>query len=231
MATKEMKQQARTAAAVLAHRRYARCRSDDDQGVEDRILAALVARKPLTVVGYWGVGDRSLANGIDVQALDHLAAVQAALGVASRFVLLSADAHGYLNGEDDEAVLDYLSAINQMANERFFEFHWLSFLWREWGLRPPFGSVNEEEWQVNPLAPILEGRSAKHYRGSLSHREDAQRYWLMARRERDLVAGEFPGAIWWTYSSPEFAAILANMPRVYLWSTRKGNTHPPWFMG
>lgn len=231
MATEEMKQKAQAVAAVLKSRRFARCRSDDYQGIEDRIMAFLAVEKPVTIVGYWGVGNRSLANGIDTQALDHLATFQSALGVDSRLVLILADEHARLNGKNPEAVLDYLSAIGQMANERFFEFHWLSFLWRQWNLAPPFGSVTDEEWQANPLAGTLESRSAKHYHGGrFTHREDAQRYWLMARRERLLMAKEFPGAIWWTYSSPEFAPILADMPRVYLWSTKKGTSNPPWFM-
>ena len=225
-----MNGKARAAYTALTHRRGSRCKPDAPEWVQSQISDVLEREEPLTLVGFWGVGEREKPNGVETAAFDLLGSIWGGLPVGRRFILILADEHGRLNGKNPSRMANYLSGVAAMATERGFESIYQSVLWRRWGLREPFGALNESEWAQNPLAAILEARSQKHYQGADSAREDAQRYFLMCRRERSLMPRAFPGAIWWTYSSPQFKEILPDMPRVYFWSLSKGVCNPPWFM-
>lgn len=215
---------------VLVARDHSRCKPDQPEGVWLRIREAFEQARSFSLVGFWGVGERDSTAPVDAQALDFLAGIVGRLPLSSTLTLILADEHGRLNGRDGWEAANYLADVARLAEARNFTTVYLSAFWRKWGLDEPFGTMTDFQWDQNPLAHILEERSRKHYRGPHSARQEAQRYYLMCRRERVLVPSEYPEAVWWTYSSPDFAEILPAMPRVYFWSLRKGMSAPAWFL-
>jgi hypothetical protein len=204
-----------------------------------RILGdALAGGGAVSFLAYWGCGVRDEPNDIDRQSLRRLRELVDQVKVDTylhpRLTTMLMDVHATVNRRAASVQSAYFSRVGECARERGFDVVWQSDVWRARGLTIEDVARHAEheaftaKWNALEIQSRLLARAAKHV-PSDAPLVAARRYFAACDLERPALDAHFAGHIFVTYSSPEFDACLPSLPRLYVFSHRKGAAASPWF--
>ena len=188
---------------------------------------------------YWGCGKRDSIADVDRATLERLAEYLAAADLVAEaptsLTIMMNDIHSTINDFSRNHFERYFRQIAQHAEGIGFGVVRQSAVWEKYGL--DVETIREEamsdrfdlEWDRFPLREKLVSQAAKHFQGA-SSQTGARSYALACSREGPVIADAFDGHIFLTYNGPDMNACLPPMPKLYLYSHRKGKTEKPWFL-
>ncbi len=199
-----------------------------------RIIAdAVVHRRPIPFVLYWGKGPRCGHDDPDAKCLDYLAAlahrVSAVYEPGAAVKLIFTNTHARLNGYSDIAIRTYFTAIEGQAHRRGFDCCWLGQLIET-------TQAQAEDFVLGDNVPddmlaTLSASAMKWYRGHDSAEQGALKYFHMNMVEKRAVELSFPNAIFLTFNSSKFRILFPNrLPIFYMYSLQRGVSVKPWFL-
>lgn len=198
----------------------------------------MVANKPIPIVMFWGASDKQKTTKSDVEALDKLVRITDEVKKVYRpglsFQILLADRHAETNGFDVHVATSYLAQISKLAKERGIGSMYLSEIWKKRGLtvkkvRERAARITDKEWTDIVLRKHIETTARK--KGYADAISAARAYYVMRTSEAPIIEKKFARSVFATYSDDSSQDILPNMPTLYLWVNRKGNSSLPWFDG
>lgn len=222
----------------LTARRYRRTATADGDAIVDLVQSAYLEGRPVQFLTYWGCGKRRDVAEVDTAALDRLQSflADASLveGSPMHLVLMLNSMHSTVNAFPEDHFRAYYSAIEAEAVRRGFEVVWQDDVWDELGLdvnavidRAGSGDF-DDEWEDFEIREQLVRQAGKHFQGGEAE-AGARRYALTCLVEGPAFAEHYPDSIFITYNGPDMDACLPDLPKLYLYSFKKGVTVKPWF--
>ena len=222
-------------------RKWLRQHVETNRGpVYNNVQQALRAGTPLKFFKYWGAAAKDALDEIDTAALKRLMTMLGILNDQHPFgvslTLLFMDTH-YLgiNGFDRARTERYTAAVNEYITRHGYQTMHASALWREGGLthemvrasaaRPEFDAY----WRHLAVREQLIMQAGKHGQHGVPE-QLARTYCCANLMERELYAQRFAGSIFLTFSKESEEQLLPDLPKLYLFSHRKGASEKPWFV-
>jgi len=219
--------------------KYKRAQPSDPDAILQILAAAYRRGRPVPLLLYWGCGRRDTLSEIDRMAMDRLAeylgnANLLACAPPALTVMLN-DVHSTINEIPTACFERYYDAVAAYASSVGFTALRQSDVWRAVGLdlvdiktqamAPEF----DEPWRDLPNRFHLVARSERHHNGACSER-GARLYAYACLKEGAAFAAHFPGHLFLTYNGPDMDPLLPALPKLYLYSYKKGKTEKPWFL-
>ena len=200
-------------------------------------------RLPLSFLCFWGAGVKKKPSKTDVRALQQLferivPPIQNLYPQGAVITILLANTHAAQNDSSEFGIrkdTSYLRGIKQEARKIGFQTTWLSNLWQQWSIHPPFKNI--DGWQNLPpkIQAQLVTMAEKHARQETPI-EAAQRYHAMRTTENSHIVKQFPKTILIEFSGSDLKIVLPDMPTIYLRSNvgihgiSLGGILKPWFV-
>lgn len=219
------------AEALFSHIKTMGVAMSNPDNVLQRILAEhALRRQSLPFVGFWGVGEKSEVDLLDLEYLDRLEVkrrwVEAGYSHGASFTFILADLHGVFNGYVDQGDLQsgYLNEVQELLERQGFQTRKLSELYSFYSLTIPDSSGSIDTWSEAHLVygahrEQYEKAAQRHHRNGGSEEANGG-YWYVAMRlsERGMLMSEFPDAILLVNGSKMTAEPLMppRMPVFYL---------------
>ena len=88
--------------------------------------------------------------------------------------------------------------------------------------------VFDERWESLSIRDRLVLQATKHSRAREAE-EAARVYMVACLRAAPLVERFFPTTIFLTYNPPEFDLTIPNLPKHYIFPSKRGSSDKPWF--
>ncbi|HTE52626.1 MAG TPA: class I adenylate-forming enzyme family protein [Kofleriaceae bacterium] len=225
--------------AALTSQSNRRALPPDPERVKDTIDGALRAASPLRFACFWGVGRRGDLLEVDRMALDRLhqfAAGALRTGLpAAELIILLADVHGRVNGAPTELMRSYFEAVRDHAarlssSAVTIRFRVLSDVRVASGLpdHARLDPVLTAEFDASPLREDLIQQAGR--RGHADATAMARLYYAACRSEAPAISAACRDHIWLTYADPSAAALLPDLPILYVYSYHQGRSERPWFV-
>jgi L-tyrosine isonitrile synthase len=193
---------------------------------------AVLRKRPLSFVLYWGKGPRRHAAGPERDCLnflrsmlDRIAAIHAP---GAELELLLTDTHAKLNNHPQSTIEDYFMSVRTAAGNCGFSTRLLSSLMSN---HPLIASDNCCTIPSEKTLNALITSAAKWYGGSDTPRTGALAYYAMNMREKTVVEKFYAKAIFITFNGSNLNSLFPEkLPVFYMYSVRKGCAVKPWFM-
>jgi L-tyrosine isonitrile synthase len=225
-------QQAERVIAVFNTWAYKREQPSNASLLRTSAEAAILRKRPLPFVLYWGKGPRRHAAGPERDCLKFLRSmldrIVAIYPPGAALELLLTDTHAKLNNHSQPAIDDYFTAIRAEAGRCGFSTRLLSSLMASTPL------TCSEKYRTLPSEQTLSAliaSAAKWYGGTDTPREAALAYYAMNMREKAVVEKFYEKAIFITFNGSNLSALFPDkIPIFYMYSVRKGCAVKPWFM-
>ena len=167
-----------------------------------------------------------------------------------RYKIIFADEHGRFNGFPESTIASYEQSLYEHLDPQFFSVVRLSDIWQKYAItRQKIQAIFDEigyraldevnalhtkqgwlKFGKKPLKEELIYRATQHNTASNPMIAATQYVIMRGNLERPAIASEFPNHLFYSYSSPNEAMLLPDLPKLYLWSTKAGRSSPPWFM-
>lgn len=188
---------------------------------------------PISIIGYWGIGDKAKPDKNEYAALVFLDEVKNNVrkiyGPGIKITFIISDLHAKNNLIPDEKIKSYTEEIEKILTNSGFSTIRLSELYKKYNLSlKKINCCGKIWWLFFPLKNILVKQAAR-----VSLREDknfcARQYALMRIKESKIIEKEYKNYIFMTYSSPLFKSLHPRLPTLYLYSIKKGCSEAPWF--
>ncbi|MEM7417563.1 MAG: class I adenylate-forming enzyme family protein [Gemmatimonadota bacterium] len=231
-------ERAKETLAKLTARRYRRTQTADGDAITERVQSAYLEGRPVQFLTYWGCGKRRDVAEVDTAALDRLQSFLAdaslVQGSPMHLVLMLNSMHSTVNEFPEDHYRAYYSAIQVEAERRGFEVVWQDDVWNELGLDVQqvidraTSRDFDDEWEAFEIREQLVRQAEKHFQGGGAE-AGARRYALTCLVEGPAFAKHYPDSIFLTYNGPDMDACLPDLPKLYLYSFKKGVTVKPWF--
>jgi acyl-CoA synthetase (AMP-forming)/AMP-acid ligase II len=219
--------------------KYLRSQPSDPDAVRATLSAAYLQGEPVRFLSYWGCGKRDAIADVDKAALDRLAEyLQSANFVEQahcKLLIMLNDIHSTVNEIPRDRFESYYDQIEVYARSSGATTIRQSDAWRDAGLNldqiidEASDARFDETWNRFPLREQLLSQAEKHFNGGHAER-GARRYVLACLTEAPAFAAQFSSHIFITYNGPEMDACLPGLPKLYIYSWKKGKTEKPWFV-
>lgn len=219
----------RKAAALLPHLQALGVgKMSNPDGIGEKILARrILENRPISFVGFWGVGEKVAPDAIDEEYVRSIKEKRNNLGAAyskgTDFTFILADLHGVFNGFlSPDGNSPYLDRVQVMLREAGFSSIRLSDLYEKHGLdlpdsKNPINPINEAYHVYRRQAEQYVNSARKHHNGA---GDEAGGYWYVAMRlqERTMLKEAFPDSFILVNGYKMTAAPLMpkTMPVIYL---------------
>jgi len=223
----------------LSLRKYRRSQPSDAEGAKAIIKKAVFAGSPINLLSYWGCGKRDSITDVDKISIQRLKTLmdeaQLLDEVKCNLTLMLNDVHSIVNQIPTVHYQNYYSQIGEYAKEFGFTIIMQSEVWRKNNLN--IEEINDKSnskrfdnvWKNLYIKKRLIEQASKHFRGDSSE-AGARNYAYACLTEADAIAQFYSEYIFLTYNGPEFDICLPTMPKLYIFSYKKGRTEKPWFM-
>jgi len=190
------------------------------------INKSISQKEPIPFVLYWGKGEKELPDLQEEKAFEQLRKisdqVKTIYPIGAKFTLIFTNTHAKHNGYNDGQIKKYFDEVEKLADKFAFKFIYMS-------------SISQGEIVRTPKIPknvlkILTESSRKHYKEP-NYKRGAIEYFAMNQSEKIAVAKKFSDSIFLTYSGSNLDILFPDLPIFYAYSTGKGCSEKPWFMG
>ncbi|MEM4756112.1 MAG: asparagine synthase C-terminal domain-containing protein, partial [Candidatus Woesearchaeota archaeon] len=200
--------------------------------IDDAILKNI----PVPIVGFWGIGSKSLPDTFDFETLDYLDKLNEeikkyyALGLGFTFII--SDMHAAVNQIPQATKQQYIHAMKQILLQRGHKVMMLSPLWEKYSISEQ--AIHQTLMNMKPgwWESISNREFIEYNANRCSFRQDkllaAKLYYIMRMVEKPMLEQEFKGFIFHTFSDSKIEDILPVMPTYYMYA-RKGWSNAPWF--
>lgn len=230
---------AASAVAALTARRFRRSPCYKEPELRNAIQAALMSRRPLQFLMFWGCGRRAFAAGPDHMAIealgDLLRAVEEAAPIEARVDIVFTDGHATNNGHSISHYRSYFHSVEQAAAHLNASFRLESDVWRRGDLSKEMVSALERapefkaKWDAFALRDRFLLQASRH--SAMADRVAAARhYYATCLLEREVLKAQYENAVFLTYNGPEFNECFPDLPTLYVYPGPRGRTDKPWFV-
>ncbi len=196
----------------------------------------LVAGLPVRLVGFWGVGSKSLSNQADRDTCEFLQKISSEVtqvGGEVQWHFIFSKSHGLHNGIPTDTIDSYSASMQGLFAEYQFSSQQLEPLWAQYDIS--FERI-EDMWQHKPAGwweqvphhEVIEKNAADRNR-RLPAVEAAQKYTIMRQLEQSMLETEFAESIFHTFAGSNLRCVLPDLPTLYLYA-RPGWSNAPWFV-
>lgn len=228
-------QDTHSAARILSAfntRRFKRENPSQPERLISSIQQAIDKQQPISLIAYWGKGERVHLAKPEKDALAFLHAFTQTIAsiypLGIRLQLIFTDTHALLNGYTKHDITTYYSSLRNHIAQYGWESIRLSRIqpmdYKNLIQKAPHTEIPRE------LLHTLIRTSRKHNKRLDDHDLGARSYYLLNQFERKAVAERFPHSIFLTYNSSAFNPLFPEtLPIFYLYSLRAGTSVKPWF--
>ncbi len=212
---------------ILKSRKYNRYKVMDKNKLLKSINYFTSQNRPISLVEYWGVTNKSGINIDDINTIEFLQSINNRIkkcyspGLYLNIII--SDTHAYLNGYTLKEIKDYIEKLQKLFS-KYNNIHYmlLSNLRNNLNLK----SIEKIDCNISDeLKPFLIKGASKFYKGDIL--EGIDKYYRIRVQEKDIFYNLFSNCIFFTYNNPKYKEILPDITTLFLY-TRKGYTHPPW---
>lgn len=220
-----------------------RCQPAKLEQISSLINSAILNTQPLEFLTYWGCGARDKPIEAERLAMERL---RAFMDKASHttvltpcLTLLLTDVHCWVNGKPDERVASYFAEITRLANEFGFKTRLLSDVWAAGGqdpkafLDPGYQHAYSDEQSWSALAEKLRDalvlQANKHAENG-NPEAAGRKYLAGCELESAIIEDICSDSIFLTYNGEDADPFIPDLPRMYIYSTKRGTAIKPWFM-
>lgn len=220
--------------------KYLRSQPSDPDAIRALLSTAYLQGGPVRFLSYWGCGKRGAISDVDKAALDRLAEYLRSANFVEqahcKLTLMLNDVHSTVNEIPRDRFESYYGQIEVYARSAGHTTIRQSDAWRDaglnldWVIEEASDARFDETWNGFPLREQLLAQAEKHFNGGHAER-GARRYTLACLTEAPAFAAQFSSHIFLTYNGPEMDACLPGLPKLYIYSWKKGKTEKPWFTG
>ncbi len=222
---------------ILTKRRYNRDEPFLKEQIILRISKFVKLKKPIKLVGFWGIGQKDHPNWADLASckfLDELRSeIKAIYSPGIEFVFIFAKGHGVHNGIKQIMIESYVKDIVAIFEKYDFKWVDLNELWKKYDISlekiENLTTKKQEGWWGKVKQASLIEHNAKKRNRRLESKEAAQMYYIMRDLEKEMLEAEFSDAIFHAFSDSRLRSVLPNMPTLYFYA-RKGWSDTPWFV-
>lgn len=224
--------------SALTKRKFRRADPGKPSELRELVDRAVRGGEPVRFVKYWGVGERDAMNEADELGLKTLQELMASVSVipevTATLTLILNNMHGRMNGRVPERAAAYLGAIAEAARAAGFNVEMEDEVWRAGGIELPAleaEAQTEERKRWFDQLPVREKmieQAGKHSR--LRGGEDgALLYATACQAANRWLEERYAGHIFLTYNPPDLDIVSPDLPRLYIFPHRRGNSDKPWF--
>jgi acyl-CoA synthetase (AMP-forming)/AMP-acid ligase II len=223
---------------ALTKRKFRRAEPKKVNEIRELVDRAVRTGEPLRFVKYWGVGERDSLNEADELGLKTLQELMAAVSVIPKvtatLTLILNNMHGRMNGRIPERASAYLSQIAEKARAAGFIVEFEDAVWEAGGLdldaitREAATPERKTWFEALPVNDKLAEQATKHSRLRAGE-EGARLYATACQHANRLLEKRYAGHIFLTYNPPELDIVSPDLPRLYIFPYRRGNSNKPWF--
>lgn len=212
--------------------KFKREQPEKPEKIIENILLSIKAQKPIKFVMYWGKGEKDLAGDAEINAIQFLNEMSAAISInylpGVNITLIFTDTHAELNGYTKDKIKKYFDSVIKLVKKYNIVTLYLSDLAK---YDENMLSQKVKNLEINSkLLDILKNSSKKHYKKISDHDFGAKLYFLQNQIEKKEVEKKFADSIFLTYNGSDLDGILpAKLPIFYMFSTGKGTSIKPWF--
>ncbi len=225
----------------LSLRKYRRAQPSDPAALQQIIHKSAINGQPINLLTYWGCGKRDSIADVDKAALLKLKEMleNASLleEVPCRLTIMLNDMHSTVNCVPIEHYQCYYGQIAEYARSLGFNVVYQSEIWQacELDIDKVLASVNDtpfiDIWNTldAEMCNKLIDQAHKHFRAEPKE-QGARNYLAACLVEAEAFANYYQDTIFISYNGPDFDICLPNMPKLYIFSYKKGSTEKPWFL-
>ncbi|MBI2669467.1 hypothetical protein HYX14_06520 [Candidatus Woesearchaeota archaeon] len=222
---------------ILTKKRYNRDEPHLKDKLKERFDYFILHKKPIKLIGFWGVGPKSKLNGADLASCEFLVKlnneVKEVYPPGIEFTFIFATLHGIHNGIIRESIDSYTKEIETIFKKFDFKFIYLNSLWKKYEIS--FGKIDaiferkEKNWRSKIENNKTIEKNAENRNQRLSPKIAAQKYYIMRDLEKEMLEKEFSNSIFHAFSDSKLRNVLPNLPTLYFYS-RRGWSDTPWFV-
>ncbi len=219
--------------------KHKRSAPSDAESIRGRIQTALIRGEPVRFLTYWGCGNRESISEIDRIAIERLVEYMSGMSLVQQargeLTIMLNDVHSRINTIPADRFEQYYGEIGEFSRSLGLKTIYQTEAWKSAGLdldqilQEARTSTFDDEWNALPIRDQLLSQSARHFQGECSV-TGARQYALACRREAPAFAELFPDDVFITYNGPVFDLCLPDLPKLYIYSYKKGKTEKPWFL-
>ena len=220
-------------------RKYRRAQPSCAESIKQIIHESTFVGKPIRLLMYWGCGKRGSIDDIDRVSLGRIKEMldNATLleEVSCQFTIMLNDMHSTVNCVPKEHYKPYYGQIAECSKSHGFDVIYQSDIWEACNLNiddviaASTSNDFSEAWKELSIREKLIEQAHKHFRDR-DKEQGARQYFAACRAEAQPFADYFSGCAFVTYNGPAFDLCLPNLPKLYIFSHKKGSAVKPWFM-
>ncbi|MDD2487099.1 MAG: hypothetical protein PHS92_01920 [Candidatus Gracilibacteria bacterium] len=222
---------------ALTKKRYNRNEPHLPEKIYECIANNATTDKPIKLIGFWGVGDKKDCNWADMESCEQLEKlnqdIKKIFPPGLEFTFIFSTPHGIYNGIDEENIIGYTKNMEKLFEQFGFKYIYLDNLWEKYNISfdkiETYFKENRFDWGEEKLHSTLD-QLASQINKRLSAQEASKKYMIMRTLEKNMLETEFESYIFHTYNSPLFESFLPDMPRLHIYSYKKGRSNSPWFI-
>ncbi len=222
---------------IIQKKEYARDQPNLKKKVINRIQGFIRNKKPIELVGFWGVGPKDKYNWADIASCEFLEKlnieVKKIYNLGIEFLFIFATQHGIHNGIEKKTINSYTKNMEKLFKKFKFRYINLESLWKKYDIS--FEKIDKifknksVGWWKNIDNHLAIEKNAENRNLIFSPRESAQKYYIMRDLEKNMLEKEFHKSIFHAFVDSRLKCVLPNMPILYFYS-RKGWSDAPWFV-
>jgi len=223
--------------AVLDNPRFLRAPLDRSRSARTAIDAAVDRKLALPVLLFWGKGLKPLPDSSERQAVRFLAryseSVASVWPAGIAYHVIFADTHAVLNGHAPSVAASYFNAVRSLFGPVRARFESMSRLWRDDGVT--WESVHVASRTLSGSAWRRIDEELELTRAASVHAQNrdpawsARVYYVVRRRENEILSRHFAGWFHATSDSPTRRRLLPDLPTLHTYSMARGRCAKPWF--
>ena len=223
---------------ILTKKRYNRDEPYLEDEIKERISFFIAKKKPIKLIGFWGVGPKSKSNWADVTCCEflqkHNEEIEQIYPKGIEFTFIFSTPHGIHNGIEKDRINSYTKDIEKLFKKVGFKYIYLDKLWQKYNICfEKIDDILKQKpkgwWSKIENAKLLE-ENAKNRNEKLIPKIAAQKYYIMRNLEKEMLEKEFKDSIFSTFSGPRLRKVLPDMPTLYFYSWKKRKSNAPWFI-
>jgi len=184
-------------------------------------------------IGFWGAKGREHKNHYDDVVLHNLNQYLYCLNriIPIKWYCILCDEHALFNGYDRQKVYSYLKEIEIRLLQIGIEVLWMSDIWTDHKIKTLVDAMLlnlYQSWEKHDLSEILFIQAARHSSNLNTPEYNSLYYYTMRRVEARALEQIFGTAVFYSFASDKLKELCPDMPKLYLWSQKRGISKAPW---